>query len=209
MFDGAKSSIMTLHKIAKPLQLFAVLPILTANVSQIDIAKNLPVSENASAVVVSLSEKNGPLVDETLDNKQAELEEKAKKIDQYFLDRGLPLAGYGKTFVEEAEKNDIPWNLLPAIAMIESTGGKHACQKATHSFLGWGSCKINFKSKEDAIALVSKNLGGNNPPTARYYKGKNVVAILNTYNPPQYRRDYVPLVTGVMKSIETQQIKEI
>ena len=77
------------------------------------------------------------------------------------------------------------------------------------SFLGWGSCKINFKSKEDAIALVSKNLGGNNPPTARYYKGKNVVAILNTYNPPQYRRDYVPLVTGVMKSIETQQIKEI
>ena len=200
---------MTLHKIAKPLQLFAVLPILTANVSQIDIAKNLPVSENASAVVVSLSEKNGPLVDETLDNKQAELEEKAKKIDQYFLDRGLPLAGYGKTFVEEAEKNDIPWNLLPAIAMIESTGGKHACQKATHSFLGWGSCKINFKSKEDAIALVSKNLGGNNPPTARYYKGKNVVAILNTYNPPQYRRDYVPLVTGVMKSIETQQIKEI
>jgi hypothetical protein len=209
VFDGAKSSIMTLHKIAKPLQLFAVLPILTANVSQIDIAKNLPVSENASAVVVSLSEKNGPLVDETLDNKQAELEEKAKKIDQYFLDRGLPLAGYGKTFVEEAEKNDIPWNLLPAIAMIESTGGKHACQKATHSFLGWGSCKINFKSKEDAIALVSKNLGGNNPPTARYYKGKNVVAILNTYNPPQYRRDYVPLVTGVMKSIETQQIKEI
>ncbi len=200
---------MTLHKIAKPLQLFAVLPILTANVSQIDIAKNLPVSENASAVVVSLSEKNGPLVDETLDNKQAELEEKAKKIDQYFLDRGLPLAGYGKTFVEEAEKNDIPWNMLAAIAMIESTGGKFACKKVTHSFLGWGSCKINFTSNEQAITLVSKNLGGNNPNTSRYYKGKNVVGILNTYNPPQYRHDYVPLVTGVMKSIENQKIKEI
>ncbi len=65
MFGGAKSPVMTLHKIAKPLQLFAVLPILTANVSQIDIAENFALSsEGATTVVVSLSEKNGPLFDE-------------------------------------------------------------------------------------------------------------------------------------------------
>ncbi len=195
---------MNLHKIAKPLQLFAVLPILTANVSPADIANTIPVSENASTVVVSLNEKNGPLLEEPLDNKQAELEEKAKKIDQYFLDRGLPLAGYGKTFVQEAEKNDIPWNMIAAIAMIESTGGKFACKKATHSFLGWGSCKINFKSKEEAIATVSKNLGGNNPNTARYYEGKNVDQILKTYN--SVIPSYSAKVQRVMNTIDTQEI---
>lgn len=204
---------MTLHKIAKPLQLFAVLPILTANVSQIDIAKTLPVSVGATTVVVSESEENGLLVDDSLDNKQAEIEEKAQKIDQYFADRGLPLAGYGKKFVIEAEKNNIPYTLLPSIAMIESTGYKNACksEKGKNNGFGWGSCTIAFNSVDEAIETMASHIGGNNPRTERYYKGKDVIAILNTYNPPKYRHDYVPLVTGVMKTIENQkiEIKEI
>lgn len=203
---------MTLHKIAKPLQLFAVLPILTANVSQIDIAENFALSsEGATTVVVSLSEKNGPLFDESLDNKQADIEEKAKKIDKYFSDRGLPLAGYGKKFVQEAEKNNLDYTLLPAIAMIESTGYKHACKstRGLNNGFGWGSCKIAFSSVDEAIEKVATHVGGNHPNTAKYYQGKNLVAILNTYNPPQYRHDYVTLVTGVMKTIESQDIQEI
>ncbi len=203
---------MILHKIVKPLQLFAVLPILTANVTQIDIANTFPVSSSdASAVVVSLNEKNGPLFIEPLDNKQVELEEKAKKIDKYFLDKGLPLAGYGKKFVEEAEKNNLDYTMLPAIAMIESTGYKNVCKSASGKYngFGWGSCKIAFASVDEAIEKMAAHLGGNHPNTAKYYKGKDLVAILNTYNPPKYRADYVPLVTHVMQSIDDQDIKEI
>lgn len=208
VFDGAKSSVMTLHKLAKPLQLFAVLPILTANVIPVDVPVLLTDTENASIVVVSPNEENGPLFGKTLDNQQADLEEKAKKIDQYFADRNLPLAGYGKKFVEEAEKNDLPWNLLPSIAMIESTGYKFACKKAAgkNNGFGWGSCKIAFESVDEAIETVAHHLGGNHPKTARYYKDKDIVEILNTYNPPKVRPDYVPLVTKVMKNIEDQEI---
>lgn len=197
---------MNLRNIAKPLQLFAALPILAANVIPGQIL--IPV-ENASTVVVSASEENGPLVQESTDNKQKDLKEKALKIDQYFRSRNLPLAGYGEKFVIEAEKNDLPYNLLPAIAMIESTGYKFACKKpeGKNNGFGWGSCKIAFDSVDEAIEVIAHHLGGSHPNTARYYEGKDIEGILNTYNPPKYRPDYVPLVTYVMKKIENQKIE--
>ena len=36
----------------------------------------------------------------------------------------MPLLGLGKKMVIEAEKNNLDWRLLPAISVIESTGGK-------------------------------------------------------------------------------------
>ncbi len=199
---------MTLHKIAKPLQIFAVLPILTANVVSVNPNMVLPAQNNVSNVVVSQNEQNGPLFGALLDNKQADREEKAKQIDQYFADRNMPLVGYGKKFVEEAEKNNLPWNLLPSIAVIESSGYINACKnpRGLNNGFGWGSCKIAFKSVDEAIETVAFHLGGNHPKTSHYYKGKDVVAVLNTYNPPQYRHDYVPLVTSVMKKMENQTI---
>ena len=72
---------------------------------------------------------------------------------------------------------------------------------------GWGSCKIAFKSVDEAIETIAHHLGGNHPKTAKYYEGKDIEGILNTYNPPKYRPDYVLLVTKVMKHIENQNIK--
>jgi hypothetical protein len=206
VFGGAKSPVMTLHKIAKPLQIFAVLPILTANVMP---AADILPAQNVTTVVVSQNEQNGPLFEQSLDNKQAELDEKAKKIDQYFRDRNLPLAGYGMKFAIEADKNDLPYNLLPSITMIESTGYKNACKSASgrNNGFGWGSCKIAFASVDEAIEKVAHHIGGNNPKTAQYYKDKEVIEILNTYNPPKYRPDYVALVTKVMKDIDNQAVK--
>jgi hypothetical protein len=209
VFDEAKSSVMSLHKIAKPLQLFAVLPILTANI--VPTSPNFILDNSVksdSVVIVSSSEENGLLDSYLLDNKQVEKEEKAKKIDQYFEDRDLPLAGYGKKFVEEAEKNNIPWNLLPSIAMVESTGYKNACKKPAgkNNGFGWGSCKIAFESIDEAIEVVARNIGGNNPKTQIYYKDKSVEEILTKYNPPHIRPDYISLVNKIMKNIENQEI---
>jgi hypothetical protein len=107
------------------------------------------------------------------------LEERADKIDTYFEKRAMPLLGYGMIMVIVAEKNNIDWRLLPAIAIKESTGGKFACEKNP---FGWGSCAIKFDSWETAIETVAYNLGGNNPVTARYYKGTTIEKKLYHYN---------------------------
>lgn len=95
-------------------------------------------------------------------------QERGRKIDTYFKDRNMPLAGFGLKMVQSAEENGLDWRLLPAIAVRESSGGKQACG---YNPFGWGSCKINFKSFNEAIDTLAKNLGGNNPRTASYYSG--------------------------------------
>lgn len=128
--------------------------------------------------------------------------ERAAKIDAFYISKGdLPLAGHGLAFVQAADKYGIDWRLVPAIGLIESTGGKHACKKVTYSAFGWGSCKINFSSYEESIDVISKNLGGHNPNTARYYTGKTTKEIIDVYNPDHIRPNYDKLVLGTMEKI--------
>jgi hypothetical protein len=127
-------------------------------------------------------------------------EDKAKAIDSFFKEHNMPLEGTGLKMVQEAEVNDIDWRLLPAISVIESTGGRHACKRVTHRFMGWGSCKINFKSDEQAIEVVAKNLGGNNPNTDQHYADKTTEQILKKYN--SVIPTYFQKVTKVMDEIE-------
>ncbi len=127
--------------------------------------------------------------------------EKAEAIDSYFKDRDMPLAGTGMKMVIEAEKNNIDWRLLPAIAVRESTGGKFACKKASFSAFGWGSCKINFNSHEQAIETVARNLGGNNPKTSHHYDDKTTKEILRAYNPPSIVLRYAEQVIDIMNAI--------
>lgn len=130
----------------------------------------------------------------------------AQKIDAYFADRNMPLEGYGEVFVREARKNNLDPFLVAAISVRESTGGRHACKSVTHSFLGWGSCKINFESAEKAIEIVSWNLGGNNPRTASYYAGKSTKEILKTYNPPSIVAEYAYEVMDIMDTMRNYDI---
>ena len=74
---------------------------------------------------------------------QADREAKAAKIDAYFAQYDLPLAGHGMQMVLSAEKNGLDWRLLPALAMRESTGGKFICKDSNNPY-GWGSCKIQI-----------------------------------------------------------------
>ncbi|MBI3634223.1 MAG: glucosaminidase domain-containing protein [Candidatus Yonathbacteria bacterium] len=103
----------------------------------------------------------------------------ASKIDAYFAERNMPLEGYGSKMIAEAEKNDIDWRLLPAIAIKESSGGRFACG---YNPFGWGSCKIKFSDYDTAIETIALNLGGNNPHTTQYYKDKTLIEKLHYYN---------------------------
>ncbi len=152
-------------------------------------------------------------LDGNKEEEEAKLQEesrakKAQAIDAYFKKYDMPLAGTGMKMVLEAEKNGIDWRLLPAIAVRESTGGKHACKKVTNSFFGWGSCKINFKSTDSAIETVALNLGGNNPNTDHHYAGKTTKEILQKYNPPSIVPRYADQVMDIMDVIGSLEITD-
>lgn len=130
-------------------------------------------------------------------------QEKAEKIDALLAKYNSPLEGYGMKFVTEAEKHEIDWRLLVAIAGRESTFGRHSCKRVTNSFLGYGSCKINFESVDDAIERVSTSLGGNDEKTDHYYAGKTTEQILRKYNSviPNYPKE----VMRIMKMIDKDE----
>ncbi len=130
---------------------------------------------------------------------------KAEAIDAYFLAHDMPLAGTGMKMVIESENQNIDWRLLPAIAVRESTGGKNSCNRVKNNPFGWGSCKIGFKTMEEAIETVAKNLGGNNPNTEHHYSGKTTKEILRKYNPPSIVPRYAEQVIAIMNVIGEEE----
>ncbi len=164
------------------------------------------VPEIPTAAALSQQQNNELSVDPAL-IKQAEQAEHAKKIDAYFAHRNMPLEGFGMKMVIEADKNDIDWRLLPSIAVRESTGGIHACKRVAHNSFGWGGCTIGFASTNAAIETIAKNLGGNNPRTAKYYDGKTIRQILNTYNGLAVLA-YATQVKDIMDQIEKYPIDD-
>jgi len=187
--------------LVQTLQSFVVLPILATN-----LLIATPALDKIPTVAVPLTEENRPLNSSSTDNKQDELAIKAQKIDAYFEDRNLPLAGYGMKLASEAEKNGLPWSTLAAIAMIESTAYKNPCKSDPDNGFGWGSCRIKFNSIDQAIETVAHTIGGNNPKMAFHYKGKDIDGILKAYNPPSVVPDYSQKVQRVMKTIENYPI---
>lgn len=130
------------------------------------------------------------------------VDNRADKIDAYFKQHDLPMAGLGEKMVAEADLHDLDWKLIPALAMRESTGGKFACKSVSFSPFGWGSCKISFDSYEESIEVLARNLSGNNPNTAHYYANKDIRGILETYNPPSIVPKYADQVMKIMSDIE-------
>lgn len=131
---------------------------------------------------------------------------RADKIDAYFRDRNMPLEGYGMKMVQVAEENNIDWRLLPAISVIETTGSKNICKskEGANNPFGYGSCKIAFDNINESIEIVGRNLGGNNPRTASYYKNKDLDGVLKSYNSviPTYNKK----IRSVMDRIENYDI---
>lgn len=193
--------IMNKKKLIRFVESFLILPVAMSSFG------NVPKVEQAPAPQIVLSQQMNMEADgflafnQAMSQKAEDPSEKseATAIDAYFKAHNMPLEGTGLKMVQEAEKNDLDWRLLPALSVIESTGGRHACKKATHSFFGWGSCKIDFNSNEEAIEVVAKNLGGNNPNTDQHYAGKTTEEILKKYN--SVIPHYAQKVTNVMDEI--------
>lgn len=83
-------------------------------------------------------------------------------IERFLRENDSPMLGTGKTFVAAADKYNLDWRLLPAIAFQESSLGKNIIF-GTHNAFGWGvvdntSIGISFQNWEDAIFTVAKGL---------------------------------------------------
>ncbi len=107
-------------------------------------------------------------------------------LDNVFKSYGCPISGMGKVFVEEADKNNIPYWLVPSISFQESTCGKQTPVvdgKETYNAYGWGVWGENIKkfdSWEDGIRIVSKYM-------SEKFLSQGVVEpceIMKTYTPP-------------------------
>lgn len=173
------------------IQSFIIVPLVatTLSMNTFTASINDAVSKITSAEIITLSPEAIAL--------QEAREQKAAKIDAYYAQYGLPLKGYGMKMVLAAEEHNLEWNLLPALAMRESTGGKFACK---NNPFGFGSCKIGYKSFDESIEAVAGHIGGNNPRTARYYANKDTKAKLKAYNSviPAYTSE----IFGIMAKIE-------
>ena len=106
---------------------------------------------------------------------------KAQKIELFFrVNRGsAPLAEYAQKFVEVANKYGLDYRLLPAIATVESGGGKSNFR----SYNAWGWGNKGFTSFEEGIEVVGRGL-----KTGYIDKGSDTVdEIAPIYCPPNYK----------------------
>ncbi len=197
---GHNRSNMKKNNLIRFVQSLVLLPTMTMSLSM----ANLP---NGGAIPNVLVQKVNTTDEADL---AAQIQQaKADAIDAYFTDHDMPLAGNGLKMVQEAEKNDLDWRLLPAIAVRESTGGKNDCTKVKNNAFGWGSCKIGFKTTGEAIETVARNLGGNNPKTAQHYDNKTTKQILHAYNPPAIIPRYAEQVMTIMEKIGDKDVTPV
>lgn len=89
-----------------------------------------------------------------------EYEEKQKKIrtlENFLNIQNSPLTPYVSTIVDEAEKNELDYRLIPAISGVESSFGKAIPQNSYNAY-GWNNGDYYFKSWEEGIMTVSETL---------------------------------------------------
>lgn len=202
---------MKKNNLIRFVQSLVFLPVMTMSLTGVN---NTNISQGVLAKKVNIETIRTLALNQAFDPevaKQAELDAKilaakGEAIDAYFANHDMPLEGTGKKMAEEADLNDLDWRLLPAIAARESTGGKNDCKRVDNNPFGWGSCKIGFDSLDEAIETVARNLGGNNPRTAKHYGDKTTKQILRAYNPPSIVPKYAQQVMTIMNEIGPEDI---
>lgn len=186
---------------------FILLPLLLGNTGgEVNLETLIP---DLNEVSIFEAVENKSQVDKEL---LEDLKVKAAKIDAYFEKYNLPASGYGMDMVLAANKYDIDWRLLPALAKLETTGGKNVCKNpnGANNWFGWNSCKTKFNTVEESFYVIARSLGGHNPNLPQY-KDASLERILEIYNPPQTKGimpGYHRKAFSVMSAIENMEVSE-
>lgn len=114
------------------------------------------------------------------------------KIKAYLSQRAAPLADYAKEFVAAADTYGIDYNIVAAISVIESEGGKHTFRP--YNAWGWGN--MSFSSWEEGIWTVSKGI------SIYYSKGSTTPRLISYNYCPPSADSWATKVQYVMNQIE-------
>lgn len=84
------------------------------------------------------------------------------KLEAFLASHGSPMTAQASVFVSEADRLNLDWRLVAAIAGVESTFGKHV-PGGSYNGWGWGiptgaRSGVGFESWEHGIATVSEGL---------------------------------------------------
>lgn len=107
-----------------------------------------------------------------------EKNQRVLQLKDYLEEQNSTLTGSAQAFIEAADKNDLDWRLLPAIAGVESAFGKLMPKNSFNPF-GWGiydNQVRHFSSFQEAIEAVAKGLAEKYP--------QRIEAIARVYCPP-------------------------
>lgn len=133
-------------------------------------------------------------------------DERIAIVSEYLRSKGSPMAGSAPAFVSMADKYNLDWRLLVAIAGKESTFGLYI-PPGSYNAWGWGiptgaQRGIGFDSWEDGIETVARGLR-----KGYFNKGYDtLMEIESMYTPPSAAQADHPWVAGVshfMYELET------
>jgi len=195
-------------KFNKFLQSVVVLPVLATSFAMNPAAG---IAKLPTVAAIS-SDQNRPLSSVLAANQQQAIDVQAAKVDAFFAMYDLPMEGKGRALVEAAIDNGLSPYEIAVVAVVESTGGKFACEADKYNAFGWNSCHgAKFDSYDDAIQTVAKTISGNNPNTARYYvksngERKDFNTRFQVYN--GYANDqYLANIKWAMNKIDSMPVK--
>lgn len=122
---------------------------------------------------------------------------RCQAVRSFFSRYKSPLENLAIVFVRTADEHRLDWRLLPAISMVETSGGKHA---TLNNVFGWNSGRTRFASAEAGILFVASRFAHSS-----IYAGRTALGILDRYNPA--RQAYPPKVTRFMKELSSERVK--
>lgn len=135
---------------------------------------NLPYIENQEQVAVDHinNQKKMAKVHGVRLQKLTEQDRKVTRVRKFYQRWNSPMAANAQYIVEVSELFGLDYRLIPAISIVESSGGRY-CFRPYNAF-GWG--KQGFNNFNEAIYTVARGL-------AYGYKTSNPNLIAPVYNP--------------------------
>jgi len=112
------------------------------------------------------------------------------RLKSFLSRRNCPIEPLAADFIAAADRYNLDWRLLPAIAIMESGGGK---RYLNNNIFGWDSCNVRFPSVRSGIHHVASRLA-----TSVLYRDKSLDQVLRTYNPYD---SYVRRVKSIMRAL--------
>lgn len=115
-----------------------------------------------------------------------------EKLEQFFDHYQCPKPNYAHEYLSSADKYNLPFDLLPAISILESNCGRH---QRFNNWWGWNSARTGFPSVAEGLNHVAQQLSN-----GRYYGGKTLDEKLLTYN--SANPNYLNIIKSLMAQIE-------